>query len=107
MKVENSKLAGAAAGGTPPPGAVGRPEALRSAAPGRTATGDRVELSGAAARMGALLGAEANARTERVAALAHDVQAGRYRPDAFETSRALVAETLGAAAEAQAGGGPK
>jgi hypothetical protein len=106
MKVENSKLTGAA-GGAPPAGAVGRPDALRGTAPGQTATGDRVELSGAAARIGALLGAEANARTDRVAALAREVQAGRYRPDAFEASRAVVAETLGATAGAQAGGAPK
>ncbi len=104
MKVDNSKLTGAAAGGAPPAGAVGRQDGLRSTAPGRTAAGDRVELSGRAARIGALLGAESNARAGRVAALAREVQAGRYRPGAFETSRALVAETLAAA---PAGGGPK
>jgi hypothetical protein len=107
MKVENSRLTGTAAGGAPPTGAVGREDGLRSGAPGRTAAGDRVELSGAAARIGGLLAAEAGGRAQRVASLARDVQAGRYLPDAAQTSRALIAETQGATADARALGGAK
>jgi hypothetical protein len=107
MKVENSNLTGAAAGGTPPAGAVGRENSLGSSAPGRTGTGDRVELSGSAAKIGTLLSVEARARAGRVAALARDFQSGRYQPDAAQTSRALVAETLGSAADSKAGGARK
>ena len=105
MKVENSNLTGAAASGTPPSGAVGREDGLRSSAPGRTGTGDRVELSGSAARIGTLLSVEARTRAQRVSSLARDFQSGRYQPDASQTGRALVAETLGSTADAEAGGG--
>ena len=107
MKVENSNLTGTAAGGAQPAGSVGRNDGPRSSDAGRTAAGDRVELSGRAARIGALLSAEASARTRRVAALAGEVEAGRYRPDASQASRALVAETLGTTADKRAGGVPK
>ena len=101
MKVENTKLTGAAAGGTPATGAIGREDGVRGSATGRTAAGDRVELSGPAARIGVLLAGQAGARAARVASLARDVQAGRYQPDAAQTGRALVAETLGATADAK------
>ena len=101
MKVENSNVAGAAASGTPPSGAVGREESLRGRVPGGTGTGDRVELSGPAARIGALLSVEAGGRAQRVASLARDFQSGRYQPDAALTGRALVTETLNATAESK------
>ena len=107
MKVDNSNLTGAAASGTPPAGAVGRENSLRRSVSGRPGTGDRVELSGSAARIGTLLSMEARARAERVSSLARDFQSGRYQPDASQTSRALVAQTLGATADSKAGGARK
>ena len=107
MKVEKSNITGAAAGGTPPSGAVGHKDGPRSSVPGHTGTGDRVELSGPAARIGTLLSVQAGGRAQRVASLARDFQSGRYQPDAAQTGRAMVAETLGSTADSKAGGARK
>src|SRR5712692_3645317 len=75
--------------------------------PRRSDRGDRVELSGFTGKLGANLATQAQARTQRVAALAQDFQSGRHTVDAAATSRSLVSETLSATAGEKAGRGQK
>ena len=61
-----------------------------------SADGDRVELSSALGRLSQAISSYASQRAERIQALAGEYQAGRFRPNALATSRALVAEALAA-----------
>lgn len=96
MKVLDTNLTGTSATAAPPSGSVTRQAGLTGAQPGKPGSGDRVEFSGFAGKLGSTLGAQSADRANRVAALARDYQAGRYQPDAPATSRALVSETLAA-----------
>ena len=105
MKVEDSNLTASSV-------ATGRAQPSTAAAPADTArpqpargseSGDRVELSGFAGKLGQLLSAQAATRAQRVAALARDVQSGRHAMDALATSRGLVSEALSATADEKAG----
>jgi hypothetical protein len=94
MKVLDTNLTGTSAAAAPPAGSVTRPTGLTGAQPGKPASGDHVEFSGFAGKLGATLAAQSADRATRVVALARDYQAGRYQPDSLATSRALVSETL-------------
>ncbi len=98
MKVLDTNLTGAPAVAQPPASAPAQPSGLTGPSSGSSANGDRVELSGFAGKLGAVLGAQTQDRATRVAALAREYQAGRYNADASQTSHALVEETLNAAA---------
>jgi len=94
MKVLDTNLTGTPAAAAPPAGSVTRQTGLTGAEPGKPASGDRVEFSGFAGKLGATLAAQSADRATRVAALSRDYQAGRYQPSSLATSRALVSETL-------------
>jgi hypothetical protein len=64
----------------------------------RAGSGDRVELSGLAGSVSRSLVATAAERASRVAALAADYRSGRYLPGSEATSRAMIADALGAGA---------
>ena len=98
MKVQDTNLAGTAPSAAPPAGAVTPQSGLSRPHTGTLGSGDRVELSGFAGKLGATLAAQSGARAARVAALAVAYQSGRYRPDANATSHAIIQETLGASA---------
>ena len=94
MKVQDTTLTGTSALAAPPAGTVARPAGAGDTPAGRLGSGDRVEWSGFAGKLGATLAAQSADRAARVTALTRDYQAGRYKPDAQATSRAMVAETL-------------
>jgi hypothetical protein len=96
MKVLDTNLTGTSAVAAPPAGSVTRQAGLTGAQTGKPGSGDSVELSGFAGKLGATLCAQSADRASRVAVLARDYQAGRYQPDALTTSRALVSETVSA-----------
>src|SRR5690242_19275003 len=62
--------------------------------PGTAGSADRVEFSGALARLSHTFAASNQGRAARVSALAAQYQSGKYRPDATATSRAVIAEAL-------------
>jgi len=97
MKVLDTNLTATSAAGQSSAAAPARPPGQSATPEGSAANGDRVELSGFSGKLSSALGAETQDRAARVAALASQYQAGRYQPDAQETSRALVHETLDAA----------
>jgi hypothetical protein len=94
MKINDSNMAGigatdlSRAQGAEPAGAGGRGGAVQR---GGGAGQDRVELSPLAAAL-TTLAADSAERSARVDELAAEYAAGRYEPDADETSRALVAD---------------
>jgi len=96
MKVLDTNLTGTSAAAASPTGSVSKQTGLTGAQAGKPGSGDRVEFSGFAGRLGATLAAQSADRAARVTALARDYQAGRYQPDSLATSRALVSETLAA-----------
>jgi len=59
-------------------------------------SGDRVELSSALASVSRALASYHSDRADKVQTLAAQFQAGTYQPSAQATSRAMVAEALGA-----------
>jgi hypothetical protein len=99
MKVQDPNLAGTSAATTPtqPSAAVTRQQAGRDTAERPSDVADRLELSGFTDRLGGVLRAQSQARAGRVAALERDFQSGRYAPDAWQISRAIVRETLSGA----------
>lgn len=105
MKVLDTNLTGTSATAAPPAGSVARQSGLTGAQSGKPGSGDRVEFSGFAGKLGATLGAQSADRGSRVAALARDYQSGGYQPDAGATSRALVSETLAAGSGGSGSGG--
>ena len=94
MKVQDTSLTGTSARAAPPAGGVARPAGADDTPAGKLSSGDRVEWSGFAGKLGATLAAQSAGRASRVAALTRDYQAGRYQPDAQATSHAMVAEML-------------
>ena len=100
MKVQDANLTAASIATTPP--AAPSPASTTSNSE-RSGADDRVELSGVAGRLGSTLRADAQARAQRVAALAQSYQSGRLSWDARQTSRAIVNETLSASAGEPAG----
>jgi hypothetical protein len=98
MKVQDPSLAASSTPTTLPPGGVSRQPGAGGSTRTRPAGTDRVDFSGLSGRLGSVLGAQSAERAARVASLGRDVQSGRYQPDASQTSRALVRETLSATA---------
>ena len=98
MKVLDTNLMGASATTQSPAAAPPRQSGLTAPSAESSASGDRVELSGFTGKLGAVLGAQAQGRATRVAALSTEYQAGTYSADPQQTSRALVQETLSTAA---------
>ncbi|MBZ5591154.1 MAG: hypothetical protein LAP39_02890 [Acidobacteriia bacterium] len=101
MRVEDPNLTAASIATTP--AAAPAPGSAAGSTSERPGANDRVELSGFAGRLGSALRSDAQARAQRVAALARDFQSGRLAWDSRQTSRALVNETLSASA-AEPGG---
>jgi len=94
MKVLDTNLTGTSAAAAPPAGHIATQTSLTGPLAGKPGSGDSVEFSGFAGKLGATLAAQSADRATRVTALARDYQAGRYQPDSLVTSRALVSETL-------------
>ncbi len=61
------------------------------------AAGDRVDLSSLAGRIAHTMQTLAHQTSQRVSQLHKDYQAGRYRPDAQQVSRAMLARRTGTA----------
>jgi len=100
MKIDEPNLSGASvsAGRTQSPASVSREESARKTGAARPEGHDRVELSSITGQVSGALRSEAKGRSERVAALAHQYEPGRYQPSARQVSRALVSESLAASA---------
>jgi len=99
MKVLDTNLMGTSAAAAPPAGSVTKQSGLTGTPAGTAGSGDRVEFSGFAGKLGATLAAQSAGRAARVMSLARDYQAGRYQTDSLATSRALVSETLAGGAK--------
>jgi|SRR5579872_354875 len=100
MKVDDANLISSSLAASPPQAssAVARDAAARKAATAEGNSGDRVQLSNLTGRLGQVLAGQSQERTRRIDALTRDYQTGKYAPNALESSRALVQETLGATA---------
>ncbi len=59
-----------------------------------SASGDRVELSGALGQLSQALSASGSSREAKVQALAAQYQSGNYQPDSAATSHAMVSEAV-------------
>jgi anti-sigma28 factor (negative regulator of flagellin synthesis) len=101
MKIYDSNTSGIPAGGaqrTQETQQADRSSAGRSTTAG-SGNGDRVEFSGTLGRLSRVLSTFQADRSNRVQALAAQYQSGTYQPDSAATSRAIIAESLGGAAE--------
>ncbi|HVP46251.1 MAG TPA: hypothetical protein VMT32_06700 [Bryobacteraceae bacterium] len=99
MKIEDPNLTAASIATTP----ATAPGSAKGSTSERPGTDDRVELSGFAGRLGSTLRADAQARSQRIAALARNYQSGSLRWDSRQTSRAIVNESLSSGAGEPAG----
>jgi anti-sigma-28 factor FlgM len=98
MRVNDQNLTGASVGGAGRTNETERAERASGASARAAGRGDRVELSTGMGSLSRALASDQSGRSEKVRELAAQYQAGRYRPDAAQTSRAIVAEALGPAA---------
>ncbi len=69
-------------------------DSSRAAARGADKNSDKVELSSTLGRLSSAIASHESSRAQNVQALAAQYRAGKYRPDAFGTSRGMVAEAL-------------
>jgi hypothetical protein len=63
----------------------------------QSAGGDRAEISGLAGRVSQALASQSAQRTQRLAKLAQQYNAGHYPMDSISTSRAIIRQTPGSA----------
>ena len=97
MRVQDRNPWGTSApetGRTPETQKAGREEAGRTGGTRSSDNDDRVELSSELGRLSQAIATHNTQRTDRVQALATDYQRGAYRPNAQQTSHAMVAEAL-------------
>ena len=97
MRVQDRNPWGTSApetGRTPETQKAGREETGRTSGARSSESGDRVELSSALGRLSQAIATHNTQRGDRIQALATDYQRGTYRPDARQTSHAVVAEAL-------------
>jgi len=71
------------------------------------AGGDRVDLSPLSGTVARVLGADAQSRSARTAALSQSYAAGQYAADTARVSHALVSETVSASAAQKVAGSKK